>query len=211
MAPAARHRARVPHGDTWPIDGIAPQFLRILRYSRAVTFRAERPLDDVAWRILAALQADARLSFSELGRRVGLSPPAAAERVRRLEDAGIITGYRAEVDAEKLGFAVSAIVRVSAPEHHFARLKALAAELVEVREAHHVTGPDSLVMKVSAVSVGHLERVIEALGRYGTPTTAVILSSPVKPRAVEPPSRTSGRARPVLQSLPSARARAKAR
>jgi Lrp/AsnC family leucine-responsive transcriptional regulator len=61
--------------------------------------------------------------------------------VRRLEDAGIITGYRAEVDAKKLGFAVSAIVRVSVPEHHFARLKALANELVEVREAHHVTGP----------------------------------------------------------------------
>jgi hypothetical protein len=66
-------------------------------------------------------------------------------------------------------------------------------------------------MKVTAVSVGHLERVIEALGRYGTPTTAVILSSPVKPRAVKPPSRTSGRARPTLQSLPPARARAKGR
>src|SRR5262245_20734584 len=111
-----------------------------------MTFRNERALDDVAWRILAALQADARLSFSELGRRVGLSPPAAAERVRRLEEAGIITGYRAEVDAEKLGFAVSAIVRVSAPEHHFARLQARGSALVEVREAHHVTGPDSLVM-----------------------------------------------------------------
>ena len=118
-------------------------------------------LDDVGWRILAALQADARLSFSELGRRVGLSPPAAAERVRRLEDAGIITAYRAELDPEKLGFAVSAIIRVSAPEQDFARLKALVAGLVEVREAHHVTGPDSLVLKVSAISVGHLESVIE--------------------------------------------------
>ena len=75
----------------------------------------ERVLDDMVWRILPGLQADARLSFSELGRRAGLSPPAAAERVGRLEDAGIITGYRAELDPEKLGFALSAIIRVSAP------------------------------------------------------------------------------------------------
>jgi Lrp/AsnC family transcriptional regulator, leucine-responsive regulatory protein len=176
-----------------------------------VTFKTERRLDDVAWRILAALQTDARLSFSELGRRVGLSPPAAVERVRRLEDAGVITGYRVELDVEKLGLAVSAIIRVSAPEHHFARLKALVAEMAEVREAHHVTGPDSLVLKVSAVSVGHLERVIEALGRYGTPTTAVILSSPVKHRAVTEPSASTDRARPIVKSLGASRPRARAR
>ena len=171
----------------------------------------ERVLDDVGWRILAALQADARLSFSELGRRVGLSPPAAAERVRRLEDAGIITGYRAELDPEKLGFPVSAIIRVSAPEQHFARLKALVAGLVEVREAHHVTGPDSLVLKVSAISVGHLEGVIEQLGRYGTPTTAVILSSPVRGRAVHEPAKPADRARPMLKSLASGRAEGRVR
>jgi len=165
-----------------------------------VTFRAERPLDDTSWRVLAALQADARLSFSELGRRVGLSPPAAAERVRRLEDAGIITGYRVELDSERLGFPIAAIIRVSVPEHHFARLKALVAELAEVREAHHVTGADSLVLKVSAVSVGHLEQVIERIGRYGTPTTAVVLSSPVRARALEQPSRAAAeRMRPVIR------------
>jgi Lrp/AsnC family leucine-responsive transcriptional regulator len=159
----------------------------------------ERLLDDTGWRVLAALQADARLSFSELGRRVGLSPPAAAERVRRLEDAGIITGYRVEVDAEKVGYAISAVIRVSAPEPQFPRLKALAAELREVREAHHVTGPDSLVLKVSATSVGHLEKVIEQLGRYGTPTTAIILSSPVSPRAMGPPRVPGERVRSILK------------
>jgi len=165
-----------------------------------VAFRLESLLDDTGWRLLAALQADARLSFSELGRRVGLSPPAAAERVRRLEDAGVITGYRALVDPEKAGYAISAIIRVSAPEHQFARLKALAAELVEVREAHHVTGSDSLVLTVSATSVGHLETVIGELGRCGTPTTAIILSSPVAPRALAPPARRSGaRVRPILK------------
>jgi Lrp/AsnC family leucine-responsive transcriptional regulator len=151
-----------------------------------MTFRTERLLDDVGWRVLTALQADARLSFSELGRRVGLSPPAAAERVRRLEEAGIIGGYRAELNVEKLGFPITAIIRVSAPEQHFARLKALVLELAEVLECHHVTGADSLVLKATARSVGHLEKVIEQLGRYGTPTTSIVLSSPVGRRAIQP-------------------------
>jgi len=150
-----------------------------------MAFRTESLVDAVGWRILAALQADARLSFSELGRRVGLSPPAAAERVRRLEDAGIIRAYRAEVDPEKLGFPLTAIIRLSVAEQHFARLKALVLQLPEVLEGHHVTGADSLVVKVTATSVGHLERVIEQLGRYGTPTTSIILSSPVSLRAIQ--------------------------
>jgi Lrp/AsnC family transcriptional regulator, leucine-responsive regulatory protein len=149
-----------------------------------MAFRIERTLDDVGWRILAALQEDARLSFSALGRRVGLSPPAAAERVRRLEDAGIITGYRVELDLEKLGFPMTAVIRVSAPEEKFRQLKAAVQDLAEVLECHHVTGADSLVLRVAAVSVAHLERVIEALGRHGTPTTAIVLSSPVPRRAI---------------------------
>ena len=149
-----------------------------------MTFRMERVLDDVGWRIVVALQTDARLSFSALGRRVGLSPPAAAERVRRLEDAGIITGYRAELNVEKLGFAITAMVRITSPEHHFSRLKTLVREIPEVLEAHHVTGADTLVLRVTAMSVGHLERVIEQLGRYGTPTTSIILSSPVPRRTI---------------------------
>jgi Lrp/AsnC family transcriptional regulator, leucine-responsive regulatory protein len=149
-----------------------------------VAFRIERALDTVGWRILAALQEDARLSFSALGRRVGLSPPAAAERVRRLEDAGIITGYRVDLDLEKLGFPMTAVIRVSAPEEKFRQLKATVQDLAEVLECHHVTGADSLVLKVAAVSVAHLERVIEALGRHGTPTTAIVLSSPVSRRTI---------------------------
>ena len=159
-----------------------------------MAFRTERLVDDIGWRILATLQADARLSFSELGRRVGLSPPAAAERVRRLEDAGIIRAYRAEVDPEKLGFPITAIIRVSVPEQHFARLKALVLQLPEALECHHVTGPDALVVKVTATSVGHLEKVIEQLGRYGTPTTSIILSSPVSLRAIQPVPVPTGQA-----------------
>jgi Lrp/AsnC family transcriptional regulator, leucine-responsive regulatory protein len=161
-----------------------------------MTFRTESLLDDVGWRILLALQADARLSFSALGRRVGLSPPAVAERVRRLEEAGIIRSYRVDLNLEKAGCPITAIIRVSTPEPQFARLKALAVELREVLECHHVTGADSLVLKVAATSVGHLEKVIEQLGRYGTPTTAIVLSSPVTKRVVDGwPASPQGRTR----------------
>jgi Lrp/AsnC family leucine-responsive transcriptional regulator len=147
--------------------------------------RIERMLDETGWEILRALQENARVSWSVLGRRVGLSAPAVAERVRRMEDAGLITGYRAQVDPARLGFAVPAIIRVSAPEEKCAALKSLIKSLLEVRDCHHVTGTDSFVLTVAATSVGHLESLIERLGRYGTPTTSIILSSPVAGRPLE--------------------------
>jgi Lrp/AsnC family leucine-responsive transcriptional regulator len=145
----------------------------------------ERLLDDVGWRILCALQEDARVSFSELGRKVGLSAPAVAERVRRLEDAGIISGYRVELGLERLGLSIEALIRVSAREEDCPALKALARALPEVLECHHVTGSDSFVLRVAVTSVGHLEAVIEKLGRHGTPSTSVILSSPVRSRVLD--------------------------
>ena len=147
--------------------------------------KIERLLDKAGWEILQALQENARVSWSALGRRVGLSAPAVAERVRRMEDAGLVTGYRAAVDLEKLGFPVSAIIRVSAPEEKCPPLKALIKALPEVLACHHVTGSDAYVLTVAATSVKHLESLIERLGRYGTPTTSVILSSPVTARPIE--------------------------
>ena len=142
--------------------------------------RADRLLDETGWRILDALQANARIPFSELGRLVGLSAPAVAERVRRMEDAGLIAGYRVELDLDKLGFPIVAIIRVAAPEEKCPRLKTLAQGLAEVLECHHVTGSDAFVLKVIATSVKHLESIIEAIARHGgTPATAVVLSSPV--------------------------------
>lgn len=119
----------------------------------------ENGLDRIGWAILGALQDNARLSFAELGRRVGLTAPAAAERVRQMEDAGILRGYRAEIGLERLGLAVDAVIRVSAPEEKCPALKACVKTLPEVVER-----------------------------RFGTPTTSIILSSPVSARAVaEPP------------------------
>jgi len=124
-----------------------------------MTSRLQRRLDDAGWRILDALQQDARLSFNELGRRIGLSGPAVAERVRRLEDAGFITGYRATLALDKL-FPVQAILRVNAPERNCVALAARARELREVVEAHRVTGDDRLVLRVVAESVEHLDWLI---------------------------------------------------
>jgi len=153
-----------------------------------MTSRNESVLDDIGWRILHALQEDSRLSFSELGRRVGLSAPAVAERVRRMETAGIILGYRLAVGLETL-FPITAIVRVSAPEANCTALSARARELVEVIEAYRVTGDDRLVLKVVARSVPHLDWVIAELGRYGTPTVSIVLKARSRPveRAPEPP------------------------
>lgn len=145
----------------------------------------ERLLDETGWRLLEALQENARLSFSELGQRVGLSSPAVAERVRRMEDAGIITGYRAEVNTAKIGYPITAIVRISTPPgERCTRISAWAQELPEILECYRVTGSDSLVMKVMVSSVEHLESLIDRLSEHGQVTTSLVLSTPVTRRIV---------------------------
>ena len=145
----------------------------------------ERLLDETGWHILEALQENARLSFSELGQRVGLSSPAVAERVRRMEDAGIITGYRAEVNTAKIGYPITAIIRVSnSPGERCTRLSASAQEIPEVLECYRVTGSDSLVMKVMASSVEHLESLIDRISEHGQLTTSIVLSTVVDRKVI---------------------------
>lgn len=150
-----------------------------------ITFDHEKLLDATGWEILNALQEDARVSFSELGRRVGLSSPAVAERVRRLEEAGIITGYHAQVNTEKLGYALTAFIRIKTTSETCHIVSALVNELPEVLECHRITGDDCFIMRVVVSSVAHLETLIDRLFPYGQPTTSVILSSPVRRRVVE--------------------------
>ena len=142
-----------------------------------MTPKPERLLDEIGWRILTAFQENARMSFSDLGRRVGLSAPAVADRVRRMEDAGIITGYRVALAPEKLGYSIIAVIRVSAPEENCARLGTLVRGLSGVLESHRVTGTDRLVVKVVVPSVAHLDNIVNQLSRYGTATAAIVLSS----------------------------------
>ena len=143
-------------------------------------------LDAANWEILSGLQENARLSYSELGRRVGLSPPAVAERVRRLEEAGIIRGYRADVDIAKLGLPLLGFIRVATREGRCPQFAALAAELPEVLECHRVTGGDSYIAKFAAASMQHLELLLNRLMPHGQPTTSLVLSSAVTSRVVRP-------------------------
>ena len=145
----------------------------------------EKMLDTTGWQLLQALQQSARLSYSELGQRVGLSSPAVAERVRRMEDAGIISGYHAEINLSKVGFPITAIIRMStSPGERCTRFTGFVENIPEVLECYRVTGSDALIMKVMASSVEHLEALIDQLSAHGQLTTSIVLSTPVRRRIV---------------------------
>ena len=163
-----------------------PDVQHITKADTAPRFDFEGPLDGIGWRILKELQDNARISFTELGRRIGLTPPAVADRVRRLEDAGIITGYRVELDLERLGFSMLAFIRLAVRGSTGLEVSRVVASLPEVLECHHVTGEDCYVIKVAVASVRHLEGLIEQLLRFGNTTTSIVISSPVTRRVIEP-------------------------
>jgi Lrp/AsnC family leucine-responsive transcriptional regulator len=143
-------------------------------------------LDETNVRLLAELQADARRSLAELGRRVGLSAPAVAERLRRLEQAGVITGYRVEIDPRALGYTLGAIIRIRPAPRQLAAVADLARESPEVIECHRVTGDDCYVMIAYVRDVVHLEELIDAFAAYGQTTSAIMQSSPVPRRGLTP-------------------------
>jgi Lrp/AsnC family leucine-responsive transcriptional regulator len=136
-------------------------------------------------RLLSELQTDARLSQAELGRRVGLSAPAVAERLNRLEREGVITAYRADVDPRALGYALAAVVRMRPAPRQIPKCAEIAQATPEVVECHRVTGEDCFYMKVHVRSVEHLEEVIDRFTPYGQTTTSIIQSSPVERRGLE--------------------------
>lgn len=151
--------------------------------ARSPSIRKAR-LDSIDWRILEELQRDARLSAAELGRRVHLSAPAVAARVCRLEDAGVVTGYRADLSLAALGLDVMAFVRVRAESAVHRALLAALADRREVLECHHVTGEDCFVVKVAAASLGHLEEVVSELARFGSTTTSIVFSTAIARRTL---------------------------
>jgi Lrp/AsnC family leucine-responsive transcriptional regulator len=145
---------------------------------------AEEPVDAVNRLLLGELQHDARLSLAELGRRVGLSPPAVAERIARLEREGAITGYRADVDPRALGYGLTAIVRQRPAPRQIAKVAELARATPEVVECHRITGDDCFILKLHVRGVEHLEEVIDAFATFGQTTTSIVQSSPVPARGV---------------------------
>ena len=138
-------------------------------------------LDAVAWKILEALQHNARMSFAELGRKIGLSTPAVAERVRRLEEAGIIIGYHAAVDTAKVGVPIRVLVRLTihGGDLQVQRTVTAMKEFVEISRCHRITGAESFVIEADVVSIRHLEALIDKLSTLGATSTSTVLSSPV--------------------------------
>ena len=146
--------------------------------------RAASPLDDTNLRLLAELQADARVSLAELGRRVGLSSPAVADRLARLEEDGVIRGYRAEIDPRALGYTLSVVIRIRPAPRELRKVADVARDTPEVVQCDRVTGEDCYVMRAHVRDVEHLEEVIDRFVALGQTTTSVVQSAPVPRRAI---------------------------
>ena len=146
--------------------------------------RSQIGLDATNIGLLRELEADARLSLAELGRRVGLSSPAVADRLERLEEAGVIRGYRAEIDPRALGYELAVVLRIRPAPRELKKVAELAQRTPEVVECHRITGDDCYLMKAHVRDVEHMEEVIDRFAIYGQTTTSIVQSSPVPRRSV---------------------------
>jgi Lrp/AsnC family transcriptional regulator, leucine-responsive regulatory protein len=139
-------------------------------------------LDIHGRKLLSELQANARLSLAELARRIGLSPTATGERLKQMEETGILRACTIDIDRETLGLEVLAYIRMSCPGQNYHRFLDYVQTLEEIRECHHLTGGDDFLLKVTTTNLADLEALIEALLPYGNPVTSLVLSSPVEHR-----------------------------
>src|SRR3954449_6213059 len=134
--------------------------------------------------ILSELQDDARVTLAELGRRVGLSSPAVAERLQRLEGEGVIAGYRTELDPRAFGFALTAVIRVRPAPRQLPKVAEVSRATPEVVECHRITGEDCFYLKAHVRDVQHLEELIDRFTPFGQTTTSIVQSSPVPARGL---------------------------
>ncbi|MEN8652022.1 Lrp/AsnC family transcriptional regulator [Streptomyces sp. 21So2-11] len=150
------------------------------RHLRGIAHESSAGLDTVDIQLLELLQEEGRITLSELGRRVSLSPAAVGERIKRLESSGTITGYHARVSPERLGYGIQAFIRV-APHAGYSLRHPRTKELVdrpEILEAHHIVGEDCWMLKVGVSSTAHLEELLDAVSALGSTTTSIVLTSP---------------------------------
>jgi Lrp/AsnC family transcriptional regulator, leucine-responsive regulatory protein len=156
-----------------------------------------RPLDQTDWRIIAELQRDGRLSYNQLGRLANMSSPAVAERVRRLEESGVITGYQARIDPAQAGLPLTAFVQLRCALGRCLLKTTAADDFPEVVEVHKLSGNSCSMLKVRVASMPHLEGLLERLGEHGEMNSHVVLSTQYEGRPVEPPA---AEARPATRS-----------
>jgi Lrp/AsnC family leucine-responsive transcriptional regulator len=147
----------------------------------------DRELDQTDWRILDELQRDGRQSYNQLARRVSLSPPAVAERVRRLEETGVIAGYQARVDPAKAGLPLTTFVQMRCELGRCLLRTTTADDFPEVVEVHKLSGNSCTMLKVRVASMPHLEGLLERLGKHGEMNSHVVLSTQYEGRPVEAP------------------------
>ena len=145
---------------------------------------ADEPLDAVNRLLLTELHADPRVSMSALARRVGMSAPAVAERIQRMQRDKVIVGFRVEVDPAALGLPVAAYVRVRPTAGQLPRIAALAAELPQVTECHRITGEDCFLIKIHARAIEDLEQTLDRFLVHGQTISSIVVSTPVPPRAL---------------------------
>jgi Lrp/AsnC family leucine-responsive transcriptional regulator len=141
-------------------------------------------LDELNTRILRELTADPRLRTTELARRLGVSTPTVRERVTRLEESGVIRGYRLEVDPGALGLPVAAWVRLRPGPGQIPKIIELAERTPEVVECHRISGEDCFLMRVQVAAIAGLEDVLDTFLVHGQTTSSFIVSTPVPPRSV---------------------------
>jgi Lrp/AsnC family leucine-responsive transcriptional regulator len=141
-------------------------------------------MDAIDRKVLKELSSDARLSVAELSRRIKLSPSATAERIRRLESLELIRGYRAEINLQALGFSITAFIRLTCDGNRYRAFLKFLPSLDAVQECHHLTGGDAFLLKVMLSSVSQLEELIEKLLPYGSPTTSMVLSTPLERKQI---------------------------
>lgn len=134
-------------------------------------------VDEIGMKILRELQINARSTFSEIGRKVGLSSPAVAERIYKMEEFGIISGYHADINPKIFNHNIMAFITLTTEPDNYKRIYAFAEKQKEILECHHISGNESLILKVVSGSISQLDIMVEKLSRYGETKTSIVLST----------------------------------
>jgi len=168
----------------------------VIRSFRLMTMNNAQPeLDLIDCKLLRELQANARVSFADLSRKVSLSTPAVIERVKRLEESGVIAGYHAHVNPTAVGRSVEAFVKVSVAGDKLLRFAKTVQEIEEVLECYRITGVESFLVLVAVRDTAHLQAVIDQMMPYVSTNTSIVLDVPVRWNAITPELRKTKRPR----------------